>query len=103
MLNQNLLICWSIVVKDKPTVGSPFVKAFPSARISKATKDVNVHLFIHRFTFTDELLVDSALAGNNFSLNYTCEFPFLLQLVRGMRDMYVSLSLCCMCILDWGG
>jgi len=33
-------------VKEKPTVGSPFFWAFLSD-ISKATKDVNVHLFIH--------------------------------------------------------
>jgi hypothetical protein len=38
---------WNIVVKDKPTVGSPLVVAFPSDHIFKATKDVNVHFFIH--------------------------------------------------------
>jgi len=34
-------------VKEKPTVGSQFCGAFPSGRIPKATKDVNVYLFIH--------------------------------------------------------
>jgi len=42
-------VCWSIVVKEKPTVGYPFFWAFPSDRILKATKGVNVHFFIHNF------------------------------------------------------
>jgi hypothetical protein len=29
-------------VKEKPTVGYPFLEAFPSDRFSKATKDVGV-------------------------------------------------------------
>jgi hypothetical protein len=32
---------------EKPTVGSPFFMAFPSDRNPAATKDVNVHFFIH--------------------------------------------------------
>jgi hypothetical protein len=43
-------VCWSTVVQEKPTAGSPVFEAFPSDRISKATKDVNVLLFIHSFT-----------------------------------------------------
>jgi hypothetical protein len=34
-------------VREKPTVGSSFLGEFPSDRITKATKDVNVHNFIH--------------------------------------------------------
>jgi len=34
-------------VKEKPIVGSPLSRAFPSDRIPKATKDVNVCFFIH--------------------------------------------------------
>jgi len=34
-------------VKEKPTVGSPFFGAFPSAHIPKATEDVYVPYFIH--------------------------------------------------------
>jgi hypothetical protein len=51
-------VCWSIVVTEKPTVGSPFFGAFLSYRIPKATKDVNSHFIIH-----------SAI-----TVNYTCEF-----------------------------
>jgi hypothetical protein len=32
---------------EKPTVGFPFLAAFPSARIPAATKDVNFHFFMH--------------------------------------------------------
>ena len=34
-------------MKEKPTAGCPFFRAFPSGRISKATKAVSVPLFIH--------------------------------------------------------
>ena len=34
-------------MKEKPTVGFQFFWAFPSDRIPKAKKDVNVHLFIN--------------------------------------------------------
>ena len=40
-------VSWSIVVKEKPTVGSPISGASPSDRIPKATKDVNVYFFIN--------------------------------------------------------
>jgi hypothetical protein len=43
---------WSIVVKEKPTAGSPFFGAFPSARIPNTTKDVSVHFFIHSIDFS---------------------------------------------------
>jgi hypothetical protein len=36
-----------MVMKEKHTVGSAFFGAFPSGRIPKATKDVNVHVFIY--------------------------------------------------------
>ena len=39
-------MCWSIVVKEKLTVVSPFIEAFPPGRISKATKGFSVHFFI---------------------------------------------------------
>ena len=44
---KNWPVCWSNIVKEKPTLGSPFFAAFPSDRIPKATKDVNVHLLVH--------------------------------------------------------
>ena len=43
---QNRPVCWSAVVKEKPTVGSPFFGPFLSDSVPKATKDVNVYLFI---------------------------------------------------------
>ena len=52
-------------MKEKRTVGSPFFGASPFDLIPKATKDVNVRLFIHSFTFGDELIMDSALAVKN--------------------------------------
>jgi len=45
--DQNRPVCWSIVVKDKPTLDSPFFGVFTSDHIPKATKDVNVHFYIH--------------------------------------------------------
>jgi hypothetical protein len=39
---QNRPVCWSIVVKEKPAVGSQFSGELPSDRIPKATKAVNV-------------------------------------------------------------
>ena len=47
IFDQNRPVCWSIVVKEKPTDGSPFFGAFPSDRIAKVTKDVSVHFFTH--------------------------------------------------------
>jgi len=47
IVDQNRPVCWSIVVKEKPAVGSPFWGAFPSDRIPKVTKDVNVRFFTH--------------------------------------------------------
>ena len=34
-------------MKEKPNAGSPLFWAFPSDDIHRATKDVNVHFFIH--------------------------------------------------------
>jgi hypothetical protein len=50
VLDQNSPVCWSIVVKEKPTVDSPFFGAFLSDRIPKATKDLNARSFINSFT-----------------------------------------------------
>jgi len=45
ILGQNRPVCWSIVVKEKSTVGSPFFGTFPSHRLPEATKEVNIHFF----------------------------------------------------------
>ena len=42
----NRPVCWRTVVKEKPTVRSPFFGAFPTDCIGKATKDVNVNIFL---------------------------------------------------------
>jgi hypothetical protein len=47
LLEYNCPVCWSIVMKENPTVGCPFFGAFPSDRIHKASKDVDVQLFNH--------------------------------------------------------
>jgi hypothetical protein len=39
--------------------------AFPSDRISKTTKYLNVHFFIHSFARSYELTIDNALAVQN--------------------------------------
>jgi hypothetical protein len=44
--DQNRPVCWSIVVKNRPSVGSPFFRAFPSYRIPNVTKDVSVHFLL---------------------------------------------------------
>jgi hypothetical protein len=50
-------------MKEKPTVGSTFFGAF-SGRFPKATKDVNVRLFVHGFTFKNELIIIPANSRN---------------------------------------
>jgi hypothetical protein len=56
---------WSIVVKEKPAVGSPYFGTFPSDRMPKATYDVKVHFFIHSY-YTTSIL--SANSGNILKL-----------------------------------
>jgi len=55
-------------MKEKPTVGSPFFRVFPSDHIPKATKNINAHLFIHSFTLRDELIIILANSGNFLKL-----------------------------------
>jgi len=43
----NRTVCWSIVLKEKSNAGSPYFREVPTDRTPKATKDVNVHFFIH--------------------------------------------------------
>jgi hypothetical protein len=46
IIDQNRPVCWSIVVKENPNVGSPFFGGFPFDRVPKLTKDVSVYFFI---------------------------------------------------------
>ena len=46
IIDQIRSVGWSIVMKEKSTVGSLFYGAFPSDRIPNA-KDANLHFFIH--------------------------------------------------------
>ena len=46
ILDENRPVYWSIVVKEKPTAGSPFFGAFPSDGIPKATNNINVHFLL---------------------------------------------------------
>jgi len=55
-------------VKEKPAVGSQFFGALSSDRIHMARKDVNVRLFIHSFTFRDELRITQENSGNFLKL-----------------------------------
>ena len=48
ILGHYRLVCWSIVVKEKPNVGSPFFWKFPSNRIPRTTNRVNVR-YAHNF------------------------------------------------------
>jgi len=53
-------------------VGSPLFEEFPSDRVPKATKDSDVHFFIHSFTCRDRLMMDNASQSKH--VNYTSEF-----------------------------
>jgi hypothetical protein len=61
-------VCWSIVVKEKPTVFSPIFWAFLPDRILLATKDFIVLLFIYlqfyNFPHAEILVIIPANSGN---------------------------------------
>ena len=57
-------------MKVKPNLDSQFFGAFHSGRVPKATKDVNVHFFIHNSNFCKLYL--------RIPVNYTSEFWELL-------------------------
>ena len=52
-------------MNEKPSDGSQFFGAFPSNRIPKATKDVNVHFFTHSNNSCEFIPANS---GNVFGL-----------------------------------
>jgi hypothetical protein len=49
ILGQNRQVSWSIVMKQKPTIDSPFFVAFPSDCIPKGTKDILFKRFKAKF------------------------------------------------------
>ena len=46
ILDENWTVCWSTVMKEVPTVGSPFFRAFSFDCIPKALKDASVYFLI---------------------------------------------------------
>jgi len=66
IFGQYRQVCWSIVLKEKPTVSPPFFGAFSSSGVSRTTKDVSVHIFIHSFT-------QNLSSAGNF-VNYVGQF-----------------------------
>jgi hypothetical protein len=80
-VDQNRPVCWSIVVKEKPTIGSPFFGAFPSGRISKATKDASIYFCIRA---RNSYKLYQRIPGAFWSY-YVC--------VCGGRDMVVSIAI----------
>jgi hypothetical protein len=71
---QNRPVCWSIVVEEKPTVGSQFCGSFASARIQKATKDVSQCTFLYSQFY--------------LSINYISEFLQLLEATANFLWVY---------------
>jgi hypothetical protein len=69
-------MCSSIVLKEKLTVGSPFFGAFPTDRIPKATKDVNVRKFLDSQFYLNG---DWNFSDADISVNYTSEFRKLSE------------------------
>jgi hypothetical protein len=65
-------------VKKNPSFGSPFFRAFHSDRITKATKEVNTHFFIHSR--------NSYKLYQKISVNYTNEFRELLEATTYIWD-----------------
>jgi len=61
----DLPVFWSIVVKERPNIGTLFFGTFQSDRIPKTTKDVTVHFFIH----------------SRISVNYTSEFREMFEAI----------------------
>jgi hypothetical protein len=73
------MVCWSTVVREQPTVGSPYFGSFASDRIPKATKDVNIHFFIYTFAFRDKRMFIPANSGNVSKLcilRDKCDYAF---------------------------
>ena len=64
VLEQNRLLCWSIVVREKPNDGAPSFGTFSCDRIPKATKDAIVHLYIQFYNLCHAASI----------VNYTNEF-----------------------------
>jgi hypothetical protein len=73
-------VCRSIVVNEKPSVDSPFFRVFPSDRIPKAMKDINVPLFIHSFTFRNELIW-TVPWPSKIPVYYTSEFQEIFEAI----------------------
>jgi len=92
-------------VKEKPTVGCQFFWAFPSDRILKATKGVNVHFFIQNFPeisyrqrfqyITHEFSEDFEATAYLFAC--VRELLVCTNFLRGCRPEYTLGSVSCSC------
>jgi len=86
-------VCWCIVVKQKPNIGSPFFEIFPSDRIPKATKGVSVYLFNHSFTVRNELINDNGIEIKNSGKIWkrTAEVFWSYYVFRSFSEIVMSL------------
>lgn len=95
-VDQDRPVCWRIVVKQKPTVGSQFFVSFPSDRIFKKTKDVNGQRFP---SYRNSCKLSWRIRGT-FWISFVLRLTFVLCLKEGwtiliwlkhvQRDMMIT-------------
>ena len=94
-LTQNRPVCWSIVVKEKPTVGLPFFGGeggLLSDHIPKAAKDISVRFFMPSFNFRYEVSVDCQSKKKPLQIIQTVSGNFL-KLLRIIKYLTLTVLL----------